>query len=55
MPEAPELPGTSKEGLWFGHYTMWLPRHLKYLRFSDAQPTNTPDPWGRFSVGALPS
>ncbi|XP_027956080.1 carbonic anhydrase 12 isoform X3 [Eumetopias jubatus] len=32
MPEAPELPGTSKEGLCFGHYTLWLPRHLKYLR-----------------------
>ncbi|XP_012915013.1 carbonic anhydrase 12 isoform X8 [Mustela putorius furo] len=32
MPEAPELSGTSKEGLCFGHYILWLPKHLKYLR-----------------------
>lgn len=32
MPEASELPGTSKQELCFAHYTLWLPRHLKYLR-----------------------
>lgn len=55
MPEASEPLGMSEERLRFGHYTLWLQRHLKYLRVLWRTAHKYSRPMGGFLVGALPS